>query len=205
MVEKDGRSIGGFDDDVFDVLDRRGQTHRAHDVFLGVLFNELRADVEIVGFDLFDDVVQRHSVAQQGVGVDHHVELFFKAADAQNLGDAGHGLQVELDQPILDRAQLFERVLTGRVFEVVEQDQAHAGRNRPQFGFAKAFGDLFPGLLESFVDQLAGKVDIYSVGKVDVDHREAEVGHGADILNARQAVHHRLNGIGDVGFDFFGC
>ena len=97
MVEKDGRSIGGFDDDVFDVLDRRSQTHRAHDVFLGVLFNELRADVEIVGFDLFDDVVYRHSVAQQGVGINYDVKLFLIAADAQNLGDAGHGLQVEFD------------------------------------------------------------------------------------------------------------
>ena len=148
--------------------------------------------------------MQRHPVAQQGVGIDHDVELFLIAADAQNLGDPRHGLQVEFDQPILDGAQLFERVLAGGVFEIVEQHQAHAGRNRPQRGFAKALRDLFPGLLESFVDQLAGKVDVYSVGKIDIDDREAEVGHGADVLDARQAVHHRLDGIGDVGFDFFG-
>ena len=86
-------------------------------------------------------------VAQQGVGINYDVKLFLIAADAQNLGDSGHSLQVELDQPILDRAQLFERVLAGRVFEIVEQHQAHAGRNRPQFGFAKAFGDLFSGPL----------------------------------------------------------
>ena len=121
MVEKDGCSATGLDDDVFDILDRRGQAHRAHDVFLGVLFNELRADVEIVGFNLFDDIVQRHPVAQQGVGIDHDVELFLIAADAQNLGDPRHGLQVEFDQPILDGAQLFERVLAGGVFEIVEQ------------------------------------------------------------------------------------
>ena len=204
LVEKDGSSVRCLDDDVLEIGDRGGEADRAHDVFLGVLLYELGADVEVVGFDLLDDVAQGHPVAQQGVGVDNHVKLFLVAADAEDLGDSRNGLQVELDQPVLDRAQLFERVLPGGVFEVVEEHQPHAGRDRSQRRFAEPFRDLFPGLLEPFVDQLAGEVDIHSVFEVDVDDREAEVRNGTDVLDAGQAVHHRLDGIGDVGFDLLG-
>ena len=127
--------------------------------------------------------------------------MLLEAADTEYLGDARHRLQLVLHDPVLDGAQLLQAVVARGVLEVVIQDQAHAGGDGPHFRLAKTLGDLLAGLLQAFVDQSAGEVDVQVVFEIDVDHRQAEVGDAADFLDAGKTRHRGLNRIGDVTLD----
>ena len=51
----------------------------------------------------------RDAVGAQPVGVEHDLVLPHHAADARHLGDVRHGLQLVLQEPVLQRAQLRQR------------------------------------------------------------------------------------------------
>ena len=149
--------------------------------------------------------MQRQVIAQQLGGTDEDVELFDLATERQHLRHPRHRLQVEFDQPVLDLAHLLRAALAGGVFHNIEEDLAQPCGNGPHLWFPKPFGDLFARQLQPFVDQLAGEVNVGAVLKVDIDHRQAEVRYGTDLLEIGQAVHGHLDGVGDVLFDFFWC
>ena len=204
LSDEHRRSVDGLDDDSFEIGDAGGETHRSHHKLLGVALDELGADVEVVGANRVQDLRQGDVVSQQSVRLHHDLELFLPAADPEDLGDAGHGLEVELDQPVLDRAQLLERVRSGGVLEVVEEDQTHSGRDRPHLRIAEALGDLLARLLQALADELASEVDVDVILEVDVDHGEAEVGDRADVVDAGQPGHGDLDREGDVLLDLLG-
>ncbi len=110
---------------------------------------------------------------------------------------------MKLHQPVLYRAQLLQRALAGLVFQIVKQHQPHARGNRPHLGFAKPLGNLFARFLQALAHQLAREVDVHAVFEVDIDHRQTEVGDGANIVYARQPIHGNLNGVRHIGFDLF--
>ena len=62
---------------------------------------------------------QGHSERAELVRVDDDLVLAHHAADRRNLGDAGHGLQFVLQEPVLDAAQFGKIVSPGSVDEGV--------------------------------------------------------------------------------------
>ena len=111
---------------------------------------------------------------------------------------------MEFDQPVLDGTQLLERIFTGGVVEVVEEYLAHSGGDGPHLWIAETFGNLFPGFLEPFADQLSREIDVRYVIEVDVHHREPEVRNRAHLLNPGQTGHGHFDRIGDEFLDFLG-
>ena len=202
--EVDGPAVLGLDHDRLQVVDAGGQALRSHHELLGVPLDELGADVQVVRPHPLDHLGQRDVVAQQAVGPDVDVELLLVAADAQDLGHAGHGLQVELDDPVLQRPQLLEAALAGGVVQVVEEDQAHARGDGAHRRLAEALGDALARLHDALADQLPRQVDVHPVLEIDVDHRQAEVRDRADPGDAGQPGHGHLDGIGDVALHFLG-
>jgi hypothetical protein len=197
-------AVPALHDDRVQVLDAGCEAHRTHDELLLILFEVLGADIEVVGLNPFNDLGEGQIVAQQGCGMHHHLVLLFEAADSEHFGDSRYGLQVEFCSPILHGAQFFQGVLAGGVFEVIEQDQSHAGGDGPHGGLAETFGDLILGLLQTFVDHLAAEVDVHSIFEIDVHHRQAEVGDRPDLRHARQPDHARFDGKADVFFNLLG-
>ena len=58
-----------------------------------------------------DHLVLRDVERAQLVRIEHDLVLPHHAADAGDLGDVGHGLQLVFQEPVLQRAQLREVVL----------------------------------------------------------------------------------------------
>ncbi len=204
IAQIDGTSVFGFHHNGVEVVDARCQPDGADDQFLRIFFDELRTDIEVVRLDPVDDFVKRQVIAQQIGRIDIHMILLFVSTDAEHLGDAGNGLEVELDDPVLNGAQLFEGAFAGGVVQIIEEHQAHAGRNRPHTGFTESFGNLLARLGQPFADHLAAEVDIQSVLEVDVHHGEAEVGDTANLFHAGQTRHRGFDRIGDIFFHLFG-
>ena len=202
--EKHGPTLFGLDDDRVQALDTRGEPHGSDHELLGILLDELRADVEVVLLDPLDHLPEREIVSKQRMWIDDDVILLHVPTDAEHLRHAGDRLEMELDDPVLDRAQLLQRIPAGRVVKVIEQHEAHAGGDRPHPGLAEALRNLLPRLLQPLVDELAREVDVQLVLEIDVDDRQAEVGHRSDRLDARQAVHRRLHRVGDEFLDLLG-
>ncbi len=171
----DGGAVEAAEEDGAEVLDSGGEADGTDDVFFVVLFDVLSADVEVVGFEGVDDIVDGEGIAFEGEGVDLDVELFFVAADAEDFGDAGDVLEVEFNNPILNGAQLGEGIGAGGVLEVIEEDLPHASGDRAHFGLSESGGDVVAGFVEAFSDELATEVDIHAVFEVDVYDREPEV------------------------------
>ena len=77
----------------------------ANDVLLVAVLDEVGAGVLIVVLDRFEKRFQRDVVVDQRLLVDDDLILLNVAAKAEHVGDAGHGAQLQLDDPVLDRAQ----------------------------------------------------------------------------------------------------
>ena len=69
----------------------------------------------------------------QAIRVDLDLVLAHEAAEWRHLGDAGHGLQVVLQVPILIAAQLIQTLPARRVDQRVLKHPPHTGRVWPQF------------------------------------------------------------------------
>jgi hypothetical protein len=65
--------------------------------------------------------------ARRRFGVDGDLVLLLEAADAGDLGDAGHALEGVAEREVLERAQLAEVVAPAAVDEGVLVDPADAG------------------------------------------------------------------------------
>ena len=176
------------------------QADRADQILLGVLDDVLSADVAIVELDGFRHVVDGKVIAKQGVWIGLDLKLLHLAAQRQNFGHSGNGLQVELDDPVLDFAQLFRGALA-LVFEKIEEDLAEAGADRPHLWLAESLWKLVPGDLQALVDELPREIGVEPIFEVDIDNGQAEIGDRPDLLKPGQAVHRHFDRVGDVALD----
>ena len=92
-----------------------------------------------------DHVRQRDAVGAQPVGIDGDLVLLLVAADAGDLGDAGHAAERVAQGEVLERAQLVEAVLAGLVDERVLEDPADAGGVRARASGVTPFGQACRG------------------------------------------------------------
>ena len=80
---------------------------------------------------------------------------------------------------------------------------AQSGRHGAHARTGAGFGQIDRG--QSFVDHLAGKVDVGAVLEDDHHLRQAELGRGAQPLDARQVAQGLLDGEGDLLLDLLGA
>jgi hypothetical protein len=73
----------------------------------------------------------RNAVGTQALGIEHDLVLAHHAADARDLGDVGHALQLVLEKPVLQRAQFAEIVAPTAVDQRVLVDPSHPSGVRP--------------------------------------------------------------------------
>ena len=103
------------------------------------------------------------------------------------------------DHPVEQGAQLHRRVLLRHQVELV--DLAQAGRHRRQLGPAVAGRDVVLGQLEPLADHLAREPDVGAVVEDDRHRRDRGAADRADLVDAGQAVHRRLDREGQVLLD----
>ena len=118
-----------------------------------------------------DDGAERQVVGAQPVRIDVDLVLLDIAADRGDLGDAGDGVELVADEPVLERAQLAQRLR--RALDRVPEDVPDAGgvrAERRRHARGQALGDEAHAL----EDARPREVQIDVVLEDDVDHREAE-------------------------------
>jgi hypothetical protein len=124
--------------------------------------------------------------------------LLLESAHAGHFGHAGHGVELILDEPILNGVQCAAVV---RTFDRVPEDLPHAGCIRPHHR-RHAGGQKTAGKAEPFEHPGPGEVNVDRVLEDHVDHGESEGGRRAHGAHMRQALQIHGERIGDLVFDF---
>src|SRR6185369_4528260 len=105
VADSNRSAFAGVEDDVPDIRDVFDQTEPANDVLLITMFDEVGARVLIVVLDGFKERLERDVVANQRLLIDDDLILLDVAAKAEHISHARHGAQLQLYDPILNRAQ----------------------------------------------------------------------------------------------------
>ena len=146
--------------------------------------------------------MQRHAVAEQGIGVDQHLKLFVLAAHHKNLRDARYRQQPSADHPVGERSQRHWRSFACLTPHADDHDLTHDRRDRRQLHRnpgRKSIRDEG----DPFVDDLAVVVDIGSVIEFDVQDRHADPRRTPDGLDSGRSVECGLEGKRDQRFHLF--
>src|SRR5262249_48537976 len=159
------------DDDAAQVVDGPAQGNAVNQVDLAGAGQVAAADTDVIRLQRVHDLLERDAVLEQPQRVDAHLVLLLQAAPAVDLGDARHGRQGRLDDPVLDRAQLVQRLAAAG--DGVVENLAQSGRDRPHLRPGDAGGE-FDGI-QTLGDDLAGEVDVGAVAEVDDHLRQTEL------------------------------
>ena len=157
----------------------------AHHVLAAGELEQPSFDVVVARANRVDDVARRHLNAASRVGIEIDLVLLHEAADGGDLRDARHARQPSPQIPVLEAAQIRERVPAGLVHERVLEHPADAGGVGPDRR-VDAVRQLAADALQVLDDAAAGPVDVGAVLEDDVDVRDAEVGEAADRLHLRR-------------------
>ena len=140
----------------------------------------------------------RDAIGAQPVGIDVDLVLAHHAADARHLGHARHGVELVADEPVLDRAQIPQRVAPA--LDGVPEDVADARRVRPERRH-DARGQRLREQVEPLEHARAREVEVDVVLEDHVDHREAERRRRADDPHARQPLQAHRERVRDLVLD----
>ena len=195
-----------LDRDVADVIQTFQEAKSAHQEFLRSEHEELASGVLVVLLDRLHQIVEGEAVTQEGIGVDAYLVLQNVTTDRQDIRHPPNRLQLELDDPVVEFAQVGVRILAFGVdiliqFKVVDEDLPESRRNGAEDRRLLHLRQFRDGHREPLRNELTGKVDADVVPEVDVDHRHAEGGGRFDLGHAGKPVHGGLDGIGDEPLD----
>ena len=201
VADADGASVINIDNDFGKVIDRPGQSDAAHGVLLRANFEELRAFRLVAALQRANHVANLDIIGEQCIRIEADLVLLFEAAKREHFGDARNGLQLILDDPVLDLAHFDEIPRPAGVIQSEVENDAQARRYGSHLWVTKPVRNVAARLSETFTDDLAGKIDVRPIFEIDVDHGQAEIRDRAHALEFREAGHGRLNRIGDIAFD----
>ena len=119
-------------DDVFDIGGRTDVAAAADHVLAAGKFNEAPADVVVPRADRFHDALDGNAVGEEGVGVEVDLVLPDKPADGGNFGNAGDGLQLKAQIPVLERAQFSQTARSRGIHQRILEHPANGGLIPPQ-------------------------------------------------------------------------
>ncbi len=173
------------DDDLLDVVDRFNQPDAADDRPRAVCLEHVAADILIAVADRFDDGAERQVVRTKPGWVDVDLVLLDLPADRRHFSNARDGVELVLDEPVLDATQVAQRVAVA--LDGVPEDVAHSRRVGSQRRRG-ALGHLGRDQAEALEDARAREVLVHVVLEHHVDHREAERGLRPDDAHTRQAL-----------------
>ncbi len=142
-------------------------------------------------------------VGREPVGIHGDLVLLLEAADRGDLGHSRHRLQRVAQRPVLEGAQLVQRVRAGAVHQRVLEDPAHAGGIGTQLR-RYPLGQPGLDLGEVLEHPRARPVDVGAVLEDHVHVGEAEVGEAANRLDLRRAEQRGDDRVGDLVFDDVG-
>ncbi len=163
VANPDGDAVGLVDDYVLDVVHVADEPDAAHRVRLLADLDALSADVLVAGLQRADHLRQRRTLTAQAVGVDVDVVLLGLSAEACDVDDARHLLELPLEDPVLDRLQLASRIALADDVVAEQLPDGVPGRQRAlqvvrQRHHAETVEDLLPRVL---VDRVPSEVALH--------------------------------------------
>ena len=198
LLDVDRHAVGGADDDLLDVVDRRDQPDAAHDQPGAVRLEHVAADIEVAVADGRHHRAERQVVGPQAIRIDVDLVLLHVAADRRDFRDARNGVELVADEPVLQRAQFAQRMR--RTLDRVPEHVADAGRVRAERR-RDARGQALRDEAHALEHASPREVQIHVVLEDDVDHREAERRLRADDAHAGQPLQVRRQRVGDLVLD----
>ena len=123
--------IGGHQGDRAEIVQGLQIARSAHHVLGLAQLQHRAAGLLVAAADRLHHAGVRNAVGRELVRIEHHLVLAYHAADRRHLGHVGYGLEFELEEPVLQGAQLREVLRAGPVDQRILVDPAHAGRIRP--------------------------------------------------------------------------
>ena len=192
-------TVGGRQRDCPEVVERLQVPGGAHHV-LGFTEFEHRAATLAVGLlHGVDHAVVRDAVGAQLVREEDDLVLAHHAADRGHFGHVRHGLQLVLQEPILQRAEFAQVMPAAAVHQRVLVDPAHAGGVGPQ-GRLRCGRQARLHLREVLEHPRACPVRVGAVLEQDVDERIAEERVATHGLCARHRHHGGGERVGHLVF-----
>ena len=171
VAQQYGSAALHFDHDLLEVLGTFEIAAAAHhELVLGKL-ERSAADVHVAVADDLSHLLERNAERPHAAGVDDNIVLLDEAADARHLGDAFGLGQPKTDLPILQRAQIGERLVLAE--DGVLVNPADTAGVRAQGG-RNPGGQTFGRGVEIFEDSTSGPIDVGAVLEDDVDKRHPE-------------------------------
>ena len=143
------------------------------------------------------------AVSRQLEGVEHDLVLLDHAADRRHFGNVGQALQFELEEPVLQRAQLGQVVLARPVHQRVLEDPAHARGIGPERRF-RAGRQASLHLVQIFQHARTRPVQVRAIVEQHIDEGVAEEGKAAHGLGTRHRQHRGGQRIGHLVLDDLG-
>ena len=192
-----------LDGDLLDVVHRLQVAAAAHHVLAAGELEQPPLDVVVARLDRVDHVARRDLVRREPYRIEVDLVLLHEPADAGHFRHARHAREPAPQVPVLEAAQVGERVPPGVVDERVLEDPADAGRVGSDRR-VDALGQLAADALQVLDDAAARPVDVGAVLEDDVDVRDAEIGEAADRLHVRRRDERRDDRIGDLVLDQIG-
>ena len=205
ILEKDGGAVAtAAHRDILQVLDALEISATAHHVFDPGELQHPAFHILVALADGIHDHGNGQVVGLEAVGIDAHLILPDKAADAGNLGDPGHAFQGQLDVPVLNGAEVSKIVPSGFIHQGIGKSPAYAGGIGPEHGIHRG-RELVLHRLEIFQHPASGPVDVGPFLEDGIDERGAEKGEPAHHLDLGRGKQGGGDRVGDLVFDKVGA
>jgi hypothetical protein len=198
-----GARLGDVDRDGLDVRDP-GQIASGADHVLGFRALDHRPADLLVGIaHRLRHARQRDPEGPELLGIHHDLILAHHPAHGGDLGHAGHTLQLELQEPVLQTSQLGQVMPAAAIDQGIAVDPAHPGGIRSESRL-RALGQGGRHLIQIFQDPRARPVDVGPVLEEDVNEAVPEEAVTAHHARAGHREHGSGDGIGDLLLDHLG-
>src|SRR5207248_5089786 len=180
--------IGRGEGDAAEVLERLELTRSADHVLCFGKLEHRAAGLLVRVLDRADDLAVWDVERAQALRIEHYLVLAHHAAQRCDFGHVRHGLELVLQEPVLQRPQLRDVQPVTPVDERVLIDPADAGRIRTERG-PRFLRQARLHLVQILEYPRAGPVQVRAVLEQDVDERIAEHGVTAYGLRAGDREH----------------
>jgi hypothetical protein len=125
LAHEEGDPVLGADDDLLQIAETLDEPQSANNGPGAIRFDHIAPDVAIAPHHGIDHGGEWDAEGAQAVRVYLNLILPDDPPDTRHLSDAGHGVQLITDEPVLERPQVLERVALP--LDGVPEDVTHTG------------------------------------------------------------------------------